>query len=111
MGFALGAADYLTKPIDRDAPAAVLERLRSAPSHVLVVEDDPASREMLGRMLGKRGFRSEEAGNGREALSAARAGTRRVILLDLMMPEMDGFEFVTELRRREEWRKHSDRRG
>ncbi|CAN5713284.1 hypothetical protein BH23GEM9_BH23GEM9_33580 [soil metagenome] len=101
LGFALGAADYLTKPVDRERLADVLRRVR-ADGHdgpVLIVEDDAAAREMLRRILEKDGWRVDEAENGRVALERVAAATPSLVLLDLMMPEMDGFTFVEELRR------------
>ena len=100
-GLALGAADFLTKPIDRAELLAVLERIgpRGRSADVLIVEDEASSSELLERLLAKEGCRVDVARNGREAL--ARIGVRvpDLILLDLMMPEMNGFEFVAELRR------------
>ncbi|MDQ5853027.1 MAG: response regulator, partial [Chloroflexota bacterium] len=98
--------DYLTKPIDRERLAAVLEKYgrdRRAGS-VLVVEDDAATREMLRRMLEKEGWTVTEAEHGRAALERIEANLPALILLDLMMPEMDGFEFVAELHKHESWR-------
>jgi CheY-like chemotaxis protein len=107
MGFALGAVDYLTKPVDRDRLAAVLRKYRrgSEPGAVLLVEDDASTRAMLRRMLESEGWSADEAENGRVALERVAAQPPGLILLDLMMPEMDGFEFVEALRRREEWRR------
>jgi CheY-like chemotaxis protein len=105
-GFALGGFDYMTKPIDRDQLLAMLQRYQSAapPSKILVVEDDAPMREMLRRMLEKEGWVVDEAENGRVALQQVAIGNPALILLDLMMPEMDGIEFVSELRKREAWR-------
>ncbi len=70
---------------------------------MLVVDDDPAIRELLRRMLEGDGYRVVEAENGRVALERLRDGAPGLIVLDLMMPEMDGFEFMEELRRQEGW--------
>jgi GAF domain-containing protein/CheY-like chemotaxis protein len=103
LGYALGASDYLTKPIDRERLTAVLrQHRRDRP--VLVVDDDDNVRQLLRRMLEPEGYTVVEAENGRAALERLRDVTPSVVLLDLMMPEMDGFEFVTEFRRRETWR-------
>jgi PAS domain S-box-containing protein len=101
LGFALGAADYLTKPVDRERLADVLRRVRAngGDGPVLVVEDDAATREMLRRILEKDGWTVVEAENGRVGLERVAAATPSLVLLDLMMPEMDGFVFVEELRR------------
>jgi len=106
LGYELGASDYLTKPVDRDRLVAILNKYRGEdPSRpVLVVEDDAATREMLRRALEKEGWAVSEAEHGRAAL--ARIAERRpaLILLDLMVPEMDGFQFVEEWRQHEAWR-------
>ncbi|MFN8634130.1 MAG: GAF domain-containing protein [Chloroflexota bacterium] len=106
LGYALGAADYLTKPIDRARLVAALRRYcqdRDACT-VLVVEDDPATRETVRRALEQDGWSVDEAANGRIALERLAVQLPGVILLDLMMPELDGFEVVAALRARPEWR-------
>jgi signal transduction histidine kinase/CheY-like chemotaxis protein len=102
LGYALGAADYLTKPIDRERLTAVLKKYR-LDLPVLIVDDDAALRELLRRILEKEGYTVLEAENGRVGIERMRLSPG-LILLDLMMPEMDGFEFVAELRRHEAWR-------
>jgi len=100
LGYALGAADYLTKPIDRDRLLTVLHaHRRDRP--VLIVDDDAGLRQLLRRMLEPEGYAVVEAENGRVALECLRGMSPSVVLLDLMMPEMDGFEFVAEFRRHE----------
>ena len=103
LGFSLGAAEYLTKPIDRKQLAALVKRYVPTESTgpVLIVEDDAPTRARLGRALTKAGWTVADAENGRVALEWI-AGTRpALVLLDLMMPEMDGFEFLDTLRRDE----------
>jgi GAF domain-containing protein/DNA-binding response OmpR family regulator/anti-sigma regulatory factor (Ser/Thr protein kinase) len=103
LGYALGAADYLTKPIDRERLVTVLrQHRRDRP--VLVVDDDAGLRQLLRRMLEPEGYTVVEAENGRVALERLRDVAPSVVLLDLMMPEMDGFAFVAEFRRHEPWR-------
>jgi PAS domain S-box-containing protein len=106
MGFALGATDYVTKPIDRDRLISILKKYRrdDAPCPIMVVEDDLPTRQMMRRTLEKEGWMVAEAENGRAALRRVVEHRPEVILLDLMMPEMDGFEFVSELQKHEEWR-------
>ncbi len=106
LGYALGAADYLTKPVDRDRLVAVLNKYRrESPAHsVLLVEDDAASREILRHMLENEGWAVIEAEHGRAALERVAESRPTLILLDLIMPEVDGFEFVAQLRQHEEWR-------
>lgn len=99
MGFALGASDYLTKPIDK---ARVLETVARRVGHrsedVLIVEDDPMAADIVRRTLEADGRRSRHARNGREALRLAHESRPSLIVLDLMMPEMDGFAFLDALR-------------
>jgi CheY-like chemotaxis protein len=102
-GYALGAAEYLTKPIDRARLLAVLARYRRD-MPILVVDDDADVRQALRRMLEAEGYTVAEADNGRTALELLDAGLPGVILLDLMMPELDGFGVVSALRERETWR-------
>jgi CheY-like chemotaxis protein len=103
LGYALGASDYLTKPIDRERLVAVLEKYRRE-LPVLVVDDDAEVRELLRRTLEAEGYAVVEADDGRAALERLRAIRPSVVLLDLMMPDMDGFEFAAEFRRRQDWR-------
>jgi two-component system, NtrC family, sensor kinase len=102
-GYALGATEYLTKPIDRERLLDVLARFRRE-RVVLVVEDDAALRELVRRMLEREGYAVMEAKDGRDALERVGEHVPGVILLDLVMPVMDGFEFLAELRRKEAWR-------
>lgn len=105
LGYSLGAADYLTKPIDRERLASVLLRYKgNEKNSLLVVEDDPASRDMLRRMLENEGWLVAEADNGKTALGQLAKERPSVVLLDLMMPEMDGFEFIEEMNRHAEWK-------
>jgi CheY-like chemotaxis protein len=106
LGYALGAADYLTKPVDWDRLAAILQKYRCAhpPCTVLVVEDDADTRDMLRRMLTKENWAVTEASNGRVALERVAESQPELILLDLMMPEMDGCAFLETLRHQDAWR-------
>jgi PAS domain S-box-containing protein len=100
-GYTLGATDYLTKPVDRTRLSRVLNRFRCGrpPCTVLVVEDDPDAREVLTRMLEQEGWNTAAAVNGREGLDMLKTVQVNLVLLDLMMPVMDGFEFLREFRR------------
>ena len=105
-GFALGAADYVTKPVDRARLSQILKKYTcpQPPCPVLLVEDDRATREATRAMLEKEGWKVSEAENGRVALERMETERPSLILLDLMMPEMDGFEFADEVRQHPEWR-------
>ncbi|MFD0936688.1 response regulator [Methylobacterium trifolii] len=100
LGQALGATDYFVKPIDWDRLKGLMDRYRpkGAAARVLVVDDDPDGRERLRRTLSRDGWIVDEAENGRIALERVAASRPNLILLDLMMPEMDGFAFLQALR-------------
>jgi PAS domain S-box-containing protein len=100
-GYALGASEYVTKPIDRERLRALLARFcePGAERRALVVEDDEDTRRWLHHALEREGWQVSEATNGREALECLGEAPVDVILLDLMMPEMDGFEFLAERRK------------
>ncbi|MES2692965.1 MAG: response regulator, partial [Verrucomicrobiota bacterium] len=100
LGFSLGAADYLTKPIDRTQLAEILAKhvSHAADRLALVVDDLPDNREILRNALEREGWSVMEAENGRAALNLFLDHKPALILLDLMMPVMDGFEFLRELR-------------
>ena len=104
-GYSLGAVDYLNKPVDRQQLHKTLSRYYCPEDicPVLLIEDDTETREMMARTLDKAGWAVSEAGNGKEALEIMSDLQPRLILLDLMMPVMDGFDFLTELRARPEW--------
>lgn len=102
-GIVLGAADYLVKPIRKDVLLTSIRRLQPQRRPVLVVEDDRLTREMTSRMLRSEGYEVMEAENGRVALERIAEQLPSVVLLDLMMPELDGFQVVTEIRRNPEW--------
>jgi signal transduction histidine kinase/DNA-binding response OmpR family regulator len=106
LGFALGAADYITKPLDRDLlMRAVGRHVRGGDrAQVLVVDDDPKTRDMLRRTLQKAGWTVAEAANGSEALEALERVRPALVLLDLLMPGMDGFEVLERLNGDSTWR-------
>lgn len=105
LGYTLGAAEYLTKPIDHSRLNTLLQKhLRlSKGNNVLVVEDDQVTRQLTRRLLEKEGFVVREAENGQLGLQAVTDHKPDLILLDLMMPVLDGFEFITQLRQHPEW--------
>ena len=102
-GFALGAADYLVKPVSREELANALRRVglkrrpREAVS-ILAVDDDPMALELVDAILSGEGFRVLKAYGGEEGLIAASREAPALIILDLLMPEVDGFAVVERLR-------------
>ncbi len=104
MAFSLGAAEVLNKPVDQANLTEVLRRfqLKHQPN-CLIIEDDIATRGLMRTLLEKSGWHTTEASNGQFALTAIRQQQPDLILLDLMMPEMDGFEFLNVLHEHEAW--------
>ncbi len=102
-GYLLGAAEFLTKPIDRESLLRVLRRCTGlgATGKALIVDDEEAVRESIARLLDKEGWATRQAPDGRAALACVAEERPDLILLDLMMPVMDGFTFLQELRRQD----------
>ncbi len=100
----LGAADYLEKPIDSERLGDIVDSLVGAMSSpvVLVVDDDRDIVELLSTTLRKKGFAVAAAYDGREAIQAVKAKRPDLVLLDLRMPVMDGYEVIEELKGNEE---------
>src|SRR3989440_4706502 len=104
-GYSLGATEYLTKPIDRERLIALLREISSPVARkVLLVDDDEIMRESVRRGLEQEQWEVIGASNGRFALEQLAESSPDVILLDLMMPGMDGFEFLLAMRQHPEWR-------
>jgi adenylate cyclase len=105
IGLSLGAAEVMTKPVDRAELTSLLRQLLSRDGPILLVEDDLATRETVRSTIEKMGLKVAEVTNGKLALSwLAENPIPALILLDLMMPEMDGFEFLDAFNSRADWR-------
>jgi signal transduction histidine kinase/CheY-like chemotaxis protein len=104
MAFALGAAEFMTKPVDRQLMASALRRCGLVPREgtVLVVDDDPQSRQLMQRALADGRWHILEAADGRQALEVMQDRKPDLILLDWVMPGMGGLEFLTRLRASEQ---------
>ncbi len=104
LGFRLGASDYLVKPLDDKAVLGALQRLsrtqgNSGPRRLLVVADDPHVIDMVKQILAESSYEVQSARDGQSALAAVRQGAPDAILLDLAMPQLDGFGLIAELKR------------
>lgn len=104
-GFALGADDYITKPVDWEQMFSVLGRLTTDGEErsALIIDDDESTRLLFKSVLSKDGWEVDEAGNGAEGLERIHEKRPDVIVLDLMMPEVDGFEFLREFNAEQDW--------
>ena len=102
-GFALGAADYLIKPIQKGELLRTLgtfsltSKVRTAPVNILLIDDDPKAVELLAMALEPEGFHVLRAYNGETGVAMAEAERPDLIILDLLMPGMNGFEVLDHL--------------
>jgi len=112
LGYALGATEFLTKPVQRGQLVQLLDRYATddLARRALVVDDKAENREVLRRALENEGWQVSEAENGQVALERVADQAPSLILLDLMMPVMDGFEFVMEMRKQHTSITEEDRR-
>ncbi|WP_157015551.1 response regulator [Mesorhizobium xinjiangense] len=99
LGLSLGAVEYLTKPIDTDKLIRTIEACGGGNRDVLIVDDDKASREFLRRILVKKKWTVHEAADGARGLELMKQLLPRLVLLDLLMPEMDGFQTLSEMQK------------
>ena len=106
LGYALGATDYLIKPVDRDRLIEILAKFQNVPPprSALVIDDEEPARKMLTQILEKERWTVVQAENGLVALELIAKQRPDLILLDLMMPKMNGYQFVAELHKRDDWR-------
>ena len=108
LGYALGASEYLLKPINRKNLEVILAKyqvdLAANSNSILVVEDDPDTREILCLQLKKLGWQVITAENGCQAIQKLSDRVPNLIISDLLMPEMDGFELVHKLRQHPQWK-------
>jgi PAS domain S-box-containing protein len=99
LASSLGATAYLRKPVERSELLAVLRRSRRrSPIDVLVADDDPEARDLLTRSLGADDFHIRAVASGQEALAEIRRHQPDVLILDLAMNGVDGFEVIAALR-------------
>jgi signal transduction histidine kinase/CheY-like chemotaxis protein len=106
LGYTLGATDYMIKPVNRDRMIEILAKFRDVPPprSALVVDDEEPARKMLTQILEKERWTVVQAENGLVALELIAKQRPDLILLDLMMPKMNGYQFVAELHKRDDWR-------
>ena len=107
LGYALGACEYLVKPVIRSQLIEVVNRIlrEDHVGTVLVVEDDPDMRALIHTLLRDAGINVVVAENGKVALDMMAQHNPSMILLDLVMPVMDGFEFLRHLRTMSKYQK------
>ncbi|MGI9592118.1 MAG: response regulator [Myxococcota bacterium] len=98
IAYALGAEGFLAKPIQRDELRSLLAGVTVEGRRVLVVEDDEDARNVLVHHLEREGWHVRSATNGREGLDRMAEERPDLVLLDLMMPVMDGFDFIRAAR-------------
>jgi DNA-binding response OmpR family regulator len=104
MGALLGADEYLVKPVDKATLLAALERRAnsrpaSAPARpILIVEDDAPAREFIAEMLTAKGYAVTAVADGAQARAQVAASLPEVVILDLVLPEVSGFELLSEWR-------------
>jgi signal transduction histidine kinase/DNA-binding response OmpR family regulator len=105
-GLTFGASDYLSKPIDGTALLGIMAKYSAARSEnpIMVVEDDTPTRNMIVRLIEREGWPALQAENGRVALDLLAKHTPSVVLLDLLMPEVDGFAVLRAMRAHAVWR-------
>jgi signal transduction histidine kinase/DNA-binding response OmpR family regulator len=97
-GYQLGAFDYLLKPLERDAILAALARIQRARGLILVVDDDPAVADLVRQLLEGEPYQIAAAADGVHALELIQGLQPDVVLLDLLMPAMNGFELIDRMK-------------
>jgi CheY-like chemotaxis protein/nitrogen-specific signal transduction histidine kinase len=98
-GFELGATDYLVKPIQEKELLDSLNRLASSAKRICIIEDNPLDVRLIIRILSQEKYIFTVAENGRKGLETIRDKRPDLIILDMMLPEMDGFQFLCEVRK------------
>ena len=105
VGFALGASDYLVKPVQRDLLLKTMRRLlvaREGATKVLIIEDDPSDLQVMTEMVRGIGYATEAAATGREGMEKLKSSNPDAVLLDLMLPDIDGLEILSQIREQPE---------
>ncbi|WP_017294951.1 response regulator [Geminocystis herdmanii] len=106
MGYTLGATDYLTKPLNQNQLKTILDKYNTfSEKTIMIIDDDETTRKMMRRLLEKEDWEVVEAQDGEDGLNKVKIHAPQLILLDLMMPKIDGFQFVNLLRQNLEWAK------
>ena len=108
MGFALGAADYLIKPVRKPVLLEAIRRHVPSPadedSSILLIDDDPKALELLEEALRSAGYETQAVRSGTRALEVLANKVVGAVLLDLLMPGMDGFQVIRHVRQQPAFR-------
>lgn len=105
LAISLGARDVLPKPVEASQLLAVVKEVnRSKKEIILIVDDSEDFCDTLKKMLEDDGFRTRIAYNGREAFDVMKSELPALVLLDLLMPVMDGFQFLRKVQDHEKWK-------
>ncbi|MBA3534293.1 MAG: response regulator [Ardenticatenales bacterium] len=103
IGVLNGVQGWLMKPVDHDTLLLQVQQVATSPASVLVVDDDPDARLVVRSILEQSGWQITEANDGEQALARLEENVPALIVLDLMMPRVDGFEFLRQMNKRPEW--------
>jgi len=104
LGISLGAFDYIVKPFQKKAILSALNRIPVVGAkNVLVVDDEASAVDLLTQILQEEGYHVKGVFNGKEALDVLQTKPQDIILLDLLMPEMDGFEVIQKIKAHHDW--------
>ena len=104
LGISLGAFDYIVKPFQKKAILSALNRIPVIDAkNVLVVDDEASAVDLLTQILQEEGYHVKGVCNGKEALDVLETKPQDIILLDLLMPEMDGFEVIQKIKAHHDW--------
>ena len=98
-GFALGAVGYVQKPVDKYLLISEINKLHNKPNSVMIVDDNKIDRKQMSQIIQAENIKTILANDGNECISLIQQSIPDVLVLDLMMPEMDGFQVLDRIRK------------